>query len=104
MKIAWAIFEKMEIFFLCELPLILSVDQKLKRQGGDICKGTLDIKCKQYWSSADEEHSVFVRKLQLFYIFLFHLYILTMLTCGPNDADRQSLASVALSPPFHFVC
>ena len=41
-------------------------------------------------STADEEHSVFVRNLQLFYIFSFHLYVLTMLTRGPDDADRQS--------------
>ena len=55
------------------------------------------------YSTADEEHSVFVRKLQLFYIFSFHLYVLTTLTCGPDDADRQSQVSAALSSlPFLF--
>ena len=55
-------------------------------------------------STADEEHSVFVRKLELLYIFFtfsFHLYVFTTVTCGPDDADRQSLVSAALSP-FHF--
>ena len=65
MKIVIAIFEKMKIFifFLCELPLILSlssfawflcklslilrVGRKLKTRSGDICKETLDIEFEQ---------------------------------------------------------
>ena len=46
-------FEKIEIFhffFLCELPLILGVDRKLKKRARDICKGTLDIECERDWS------------------------------------------------------
>ena len=37
-KIVGAIFEKMKIFFLCELPLVLRVDRKRKKkkQVGDI--------------------------------------------------------------------
>ena len=53
MKIVEAIFEKIKIFnfFLCGLPLILSVglDRKKKR-ARDICKGTLDIECERDWS------------------------------------------------------
>ena len=41
-------------------------------------------------STADEEHSVFVRKLQLFYIFWFHLYIFVMFTWGLDDANHLS--------------
>ena len=43
MKIAGTIFEKTKIFnfFLCELPLILRVDRKLKEKKN--CKGILDI-------------------------------------------------------------
>ena len=36
--------------FSCELPLILRVDRKRKKQAGDICKGTLDIEFQQEWS------------------------------------------------------
>ena len=57
------------------------------------------------YSTADEEHSVFIRKLQLLYIFFtfsFHLYVLTTLTCGPDNAESQSLVSAALSPPLLF--
>ena len=48
LKIVGAIFEKMKIlnFFLCELPLILRVDRKLKKLAKDIYKGTLDIECE----------------------------------------------------------
>ena len=48
-KIVTAIFEKMDIlkFFLCEVPLILRVARKRKKQAGDICKGTPDIKIEQ---------------------------------------------------------
>ena len=35
--------------FLCKLPLILRVDRKRKKQGGDICKGILDIECERNW-------------------------------------------------------
>ena len=51
MKIVGAIFEKMEIlhFFLCELPLILRLDRKRKKQAGDICKGILHIECERDW-------------------------------------------------------
>ena len=44
-EIVGAIFEKMKIlnFFLCELPLILTVGRKRKKRARDICKGTLDI-------------------------------------------------------------
>ena len=38
--------------------------------------------------------------IYIFFTFSFHLYLFTMLTCGPDDADRQSLVSAALSP-FH---
>ena len=51
MKIVGAIIEKMKILnFLCELPLILRVDRKRKKQAGDIWKGTLDIECERDWS------------------------------------------------------
>ena len=43
MKIVGAIFEKMKIFFLCELPLILRVDRKREKRARDICKRTIDI-------------------------------------------------------------
>ena len=43
-------FEKVEIFFLCELPLILGVARKWKKQAEDICKGTPDIEFEQDWS------------------------------------------------------
>ena len=33
--------------FLCKLPLILRVGQKLKKWAGDICKGTLAIEFEQ---------------------------------------------------------
>ena len=48
-KIVGAIYEKIEIlnFFLCELPLILGVAQKLKQQAKDIYKGTPDIEFEQ---------------------------------------------------------
>ena len=51
MKIVGAIFEKMQIlnFFLCELPLILRVDRKLKQRARDICKGTPDIEFQRDW-------------------------------------------------------
>ena len=49
-KIIRAIFEKIEIFFLCELPLILGVTRKQKEQAEDICKGTPDIEFEQDWS------------------------------------------------------
>ena len=48
MKIVRAIFKKMK-FFLCELPLILRVYRKKKKQAGDICKGILDIECERDW-------------------------------------------------------
>ena len=44
----------------------------------------------------------FVRKLHM-YIFLVSFLRLTMLTCGPDDTDRQSLVTAALSPPSTFV-
>ena len=52
MKIVGAIFEKIKIliFVLCELPLILRVDQKPKKWARDICKGTLDIEYERDWS------------------------------------------------------
>ena len=38
-------------FFLCELPLILTVSLKLKKRGnGDICRGALDIEFGRDWS------------------------------------------------------
>ena len=37
-------------FFLCELPLILRVDRKLKKRAREICNGTLDIEFERYWS------------------------------------------------------
>ena len=48
------------------------------------------------YSTADEEHSVFVRKLH-YYIFFISSLRLTMLTCRPDDANHPSL-SAALSP------
>ena len=50
-KTVRAIFEKFEIlnFFLCELPLILGVGGKQKKQARDICKGTLDIEFERDW-------------------------------------------------------
>ena len=53
MKFVEAIFEKTNIFnFLCELPLILRVDRKQKKRGGQdiFAKGTLDIEFEQDWS------------------------------------------------------
>ena len=48
-------------------------------------------------------NSVFVRKLKFFFTFSFHLYVITTLTCRPDDANRQSLVTAALSPlPFLF--
>ena len=41
---------KFTIFFLCELPLILGVARKRKKQAEDICKGTPDIEFEQDWS------------------------------------------------------
>ena len=41
---------KILIFFLCELPLILRVARKRKKQAEDICKGTPDIEFEQVWS------------------------------------------------------
>ena len=51
MKSCEPFFEKIKIkiFFLCELPLILRVDQKLEKRARDICKGTLDIECERDW-------------------------------------------------------
>ena len=49
-QIVRAIFEKVEIFFLCELPLILGVARKCKKQAEDICKATPDIEFEQDWS------------------------------------------------------
>ena len=47
-KIVGAIFEKIEIiFFLCEIPLILGVGEKLKKMAWDICKRTPDIDFEQ---------------------------------------------------------
>ena len=46
-KIVRVIFEKIEFFFLCELPLILGVPRKRKKQVGDICKGTPDVEFEQ---------------------------------------------------------
>ena len=45
MKIVIAIFEKFEIFifFLCELPLILGVEGKLKKKARDIYIRTLYV-------------------------------------------------------------
>ena len=47
-----AIFEKMKIFnfFLSELPLLLMIDRKRKKQAGVVCKGTLHIECERDWS------------------------------------------------------
>ena len=52
MKIMGAIFEKMKIliFLLSEIPLILRVDRKRKKQARYICKGILDIECERDWS------------------------------------------------------
>ena len=42
---------KFQIFFLCELSLILWVGGKLKKKkADDICKGTPDIEFEQDWS------------------------------------------------------
>ena len=48
-KIVGAIFEKIKIlnFFLYELPLILGVARKRKKQAEDIYKGTPDIEFEQ---------------------------------------------------------
>ena len=43
MKIVGAIFEKINFFFSCELPLILGLGENLKKTARDIYKGTLDI-------------------------------------------------------------
>ena len=43
MKLVGAIFEKIKIFFLFELTLILGVDRKRKKWARNICKGTLDV-------------------------------------------------------------
>ena len=45
MKIVRAIFEKIKFlnFFLCELPLILGLGWKIKKNVRDICERTLDI-------------------------------------------------------------
>ena len=45
----WSHFWENEIFyfFLCELPLILRVAWKRKKQAGDVCKGTLDVEFEQ---------------------------------------------------------
>ena len=37
-------------FFLCELPLILTVSLKQKNWAKGICRGTLDIECERDWS------------------------------------------------------
>ena len=49
-KNVWALFQNIDFFFLCELPLILRVDRKWKKQTGDVCKGTQDVECEQDWS------------------------------------------------------
>ena len=46
---------------------------------------------KLSYSTADEEHSVFVRKLHCYiYIFFVSFLSLQTLTCRPDDADRLS--------------
>ena len=46
---------------------------------------------------------VLCSKASLILYFSFHLYVLTMLTCRPDDANSLSQASAALSPlPFLF--
>ena len=42
-KIVRAIFEKIDFFFLCELPLILGLGRKIKKTTRDICKRNLHI-------------------------------------------------------------
>ena len=51
-KIVRAIFQKIKIliFFLCELPLILGLARKRKKQAEDICRGAPDIEFEQDWS------------------------------------------------------
>ena len=49
MKIFGAIFEKMKIFFLSKLPLILRIDQKRKKRARDISKRTIDIEYEREW-------------------------------------------------------
>ena len=42
---------KFNFFFLCELPLILGVGKKLKKNSSrNICNGTPDIEFEQDWS------------------------------------------------------
>ena len=38
---------KSKFFFICELPLILGVTRKRKKQAEDICRGTPDIEFEQ---------------------------------------------------------
>ena len=45
-----AIFQKIEILNLCELPLILGVARKRKEQVEDIFKETPDAEFEQDWS------------------------------------------------------
>ena len=49
-KAVRTIFEKIVIFFLCELPLILGVAPKRKEETEDICMETPDIEFEQDWS------------------------------------------------------
>ena len=42
------------------------------------------------YSTADEEHGVFVRKLHYYISFFVSFLRLTTLTCGPDDANRLS--------------
>ena len=60
------------------------VDVNIDIQEGDMGLGGVSLN----YSTADEEHSVFVRKLHL-YFFVSSLR-LTTLTCGPDDANRLS--------------
>ena len=50
-KIVGAISEKIKIliFFLCELPLILGLEWKIKIRVRDICERTLDIDFERDW-------------------------------------------------------
>ena len=50
MKIVGAIFDKMKYFFLCELPLILKVDRKRKKNKLQIVARGLDIEFERDWS------------------------------------------------------
>ena len=44
------LFWRKIFFFICELPLILRIDQKPIKRARYICKGTLDIEFERDWS------------------------------------------------------